>query len=89
MIDINLIISNTFYIILLLSAVPLLTSLIIGLLVSVFQASTQIQDASLAFIPKVIFVFMSIMILLPWSIDTLSSFTIELFSLISSYGQAK
>jgi len=89
MIDINLIISNTFYIILILSAVPLLTSLIIGLLVSVFQASTQIQDASLAFIPKVIFVFMSILVLLPWSVDTLTSFTTELFSIISQYGQAK
>ena len=78
--------SNTFYIILILAAAPLLSSLLVGLFISIFQASTQIQDASLAFIPKVIIVFLSILLTSGWAIDTLSSFTIELFSTISHYG---
>lgn len=85
MLDISNLISNTFYIILILSAAPLLASLFIGLLISVFQAVTQIQDASLAFIPKVVLVFVVILLLLPWSIDVLQSFTIELFENISKY----
>ena len=80
------ILSQTFYIILILSAPPLLSSLVVGLLISIFQASTQIQDASLSFIPKVIIVFLSILLASNWAINTLMSFSIELFSRISSYG---
>jgi flagellar biosynthetic protein FliQ len=85
--DINSIISNTFYIILILSAMPLITSLTIGLLVSVFQAVTQIQDASLAFIPKVVAVFIVILLSLNWSLEVLQTFSIELFQQISEYGK--
>jgi len=80
------ILSQTFYIILILAAPPLLSSLVVGLLISIFQASTQIQDASLSFIPKVIIVFLSILMASNWAINTLMSFSIELFSRISSYG---
>lgn len=81
------ILSETFYIILILSAAPLLSSMFVGLVISIFQASTQIQDASLAFIPKVIIVFLSILLTSTWAIDTLSTFTIDLFSTISDYGK--
>jgi len=81
------ILSETFHLILLLSLPPLLSSMVVGLLISVFQASTQIQDASLAFIPKVFVVFVSILISSHWAVDTLGSFSIELFSTISNYGR--
>jgi len=87
MLDVNYIISNTFYIILLLTAAPLLTSLIVGLLVSVFQAVTQIQDASLAFIPKVVLVFLVILLSLNWGVELLTNFSLDLFNNISEYGK--
>ena len=86
MIDINFITTNTFYLILVLSAAPLLTSLIVGLLISVFQATTQIQDAALGFIPKIVLVFSVILLIMPWSIDILSTFTYSLFDIIAQYG---
>jgi len=86
MIDINFITSNTFYLVLILSAAPLLTSLIVGLLISVFQATTQIQDAALGFIPKLVMVFGVILLIMPWSVDVLSTFTLSLFDIITQYG---
>jgi len=85
--DLIKLLSDTFYIILILSAAPLLSSLVVGLLISIFQASTQIQDASLAFIPKVLIVFGTILLMSSWGTDTMSTFAIELFSKISEYGK--
>jgi flagellar biosynthesis protein FliQ len=57
----------------------LLGALIIGLMVSVFQAITQINEATLTFIPKMIVVTLIIVIAGPWMLDTLKGFTIEIF----------
>lgn len=85
--DLIKLLGDTFYIILILSAAPLLSSLATGLIISIFQASTQIQDASLAFIPKVLIVFGTILLMSSWGADTMSTFTIDLFSKISEYGR--
>ena len=65
--------------ILLLSAPMLLIGLVVGLIVSIFQATTQIQEATLAFIPKIVAVLLSMVIFGPWIISTLVNFTRNLF----------
>ena len=65
--------------ILLLSAPMLLIGLVVSLIVSIFQATTQIQEATLAFVPKIVAVLLSMVIFGPWIISTLVNFTRNLF----------
>ena len=65
--------------ILLLSAPMLLIGLVVGLIVSIFQATTQIQEATLAFVPKIVAVLLSMVIFGPWIISTVVNFTRNLF----------
>jgi flagellar biosynthesis protein FliQ len=58
------------------SAPVLLLGLIAGVLVSIFQAATQINDASLAFIPKIAAVVLSLVVFGPWMISKMVTFTI-------------
>lgn len=61
-------------------AAPLLgISLLVGLAVSIFQATTQIQEQTLAFIPKIIAVFVALLIFGPWMLSRLVNFTSNLF----------
>ena len=57
----------------------LMTALLIGLLVSLFQAATQINEMTLTFIPKILGVFGALVIAGPWLIQTIVDFTRELF----------
>ncbi len=66
-----------------LSAPLLVTTLIVGLAVSIFQALTQINEATLTFIPKMIVVALVIMLAGPWMLDVLSNYTVTLFENIS------
>lgn len=68
-------------------ALPVLgVSLIVGLLVSIFQAVTQLQEPTLTFIPKILAVVVVIVVAGPWMMNTLLSFTIDLWSGISMVG---
>lgn len=58
-----------------LSAPLMITALVIGLIVSLFQALTQIQEMTLAFVPKILVVFASMLVFLPFMISTLITFT--------------
>jgi flagellar biosynthetic protein FliQ len=60
----------------------LLVGLVIGLLVSIFQAVTQIQEQSLVFIPKVVGVAVLIVLLGPWMLDQLVSYAQNLYTSI-------
>ncbi len=62
------------WLILLLSLFPLLASLIVGLLVSLFQALTQIQEQTLTFVPKIIATILVIIITAPWMLKWLVEF---------------
>lgn len=67
-------------IIILLLAMPiLLTALVVGLLVGMFQAATQINEMTLSFIPKLFAVVAAILIAGPWMLHTLVDFTTSLF----------
>ena len=65
---------------LLLSAPMLGFGLIVGLLVSIFQAVTQINEMTLTFIPKILAVAAALAIFLPWIVNTLVDFTVNLLN---------
>ncbi len=56
--------------------------LIVGLLVSIFQAITQIHEMTLTFIPKMVVIGLIILIFMPWFMDVLISYTQEIFNQI-------
>ncbi|HVP07728.1 MAG TPA: flagellar biosynthesis protein FliQ [Candidatus Acidoferrum sp.] len=67
----------------LLVAAPMLVfGLIIGLIISIFQAITQINEMTLTFVPKILAVALSLLIFLPWMINMLTDFTRHMFALI-------
>jgi len=68
--------------ILLLASPMLLSALLVGLLIAIFQATTQIQEATLAFVPKVLIIFIVLMITGPWIIQSLYEFTMSVFDKI-------
>ncbi|MFD0959494.1 flagellar biosynthesis protein FliQ [Paenibacillus chungangensis] len=67
------------------SAPMLVLALVVGLLVSVFQATTQIQEQTLAFVPKIVAVFISIIIFGPWILNTVVDFTYQLLNNLHNY----
>ncbi|MGE0761701.1 MAG: flagellar biosynthesis protein FliQ [Bdellovibrionales bacterium] len=58
----------------------LMAALVVGLLISVLQAVTQINEATLTFIPKMAVVAIVFLIAAPWMLDVMSQFTVELYS---------
>ncbi|MFZ5450950.1 MAG: flagellar biosynthesis protein FliQ [Thermodesulfobacteriota bacterium] len=70
----------------LLVALPILgIGLVVGVLVSLVQAATQIQEMTLTFVPKIISIFLGLLILLPWIMNHLVTYTTELFQNIPNY----
>jgi flagellar biosynthetic protein FliQ len=64
-------------------AMPFLgASLAVGLLVSVFQAATQIQEMTLTFIPKIVVTFVVLLLAGPWMLDQISLYAEELYTSI-------
>ncbi len=85
--DLLAIAQQTVKVILILGLPSLIVSMIIGLIISIFQAVTQISDASLAFVPKMIIVSIFILITLPWIGDHIEQYTLELWNTILVFGQ--
>lgn len=67
-----------------LAAPMLISALVVGLLVSIFQALTQINESTLTFIPKMIVVAVIFFVAGPWMMDMMSNYTINLFESIST-----
>lgn len=61
-------------------------SLLVGLLVSIFQAMTQIQEQTLSFIPKIVAVVVVLLLLSPWMLSVLMVYTTNLFKQLASFG---
>jgi flagellar biosynthesis protein FliQ len=70
---------EAFYTTLLVSAPVLLVSLVVGLVISIFQAATSLQEFTLTFIPKIVLVAVVGVMTLPWMIHVMVSFTLDLF----------
>ena len=75
---------NVLVLILILATPVLVISMVVGLLISVFQAVTQIQEATLTFVPKIIVGVITLIVLMPWMLSLFMSRTTEMFSYIST-----
>lgn len=81
----NQIARQTFATILMVGGPVLLVSLVIGLSISLFQAITQLQEMTLTFVPKILAVFLTLLIALPWMVKVLVEFTKNIFNNITLY----
>ena len=73
------------YMIIICSAPMLIISLVVGLIVSIFQTVTSIQEQTLTFVPKIIAVFIGLMIFGSWILTNLTEFVTTLWSNFSMY----
>ena len=76
---------ETFQIALYLALPGLLTGMFLGLAVSIFQATTQINEMTLSFIPKIIGVVIVIVLTMPWMLNEMTDFSLSVFNLIPSF----
>lgn len=77
--------SKALYLILKVSLPILLVSLIVGLIISIFQTVTSIQEQTLTFVPKIVCVFLALIFLGNWILTELVDFMVELWSDFSIY----
>ncbi|MBI1363581.1 MAG: flagellar biosynthesis protein FliQ [Proteobacteria bacterium] len=66
----------------------MVVALVVGLAVSLFQALTSIQEMTLTFVPKILAVFLVLMLIMPWMADRINTMTLELFDAIAKIGVA-
>jgi flagellar biosynthetic protein FliQ len=76
---------ETFQIALYLALPGLLVGMLIGLAVSIFQATTQINEMTLSFIPKIIGVVIVIVLTMPWMLNEMTDFSTHIFALIPTF----
>lgn len=76
---VDFIIQKVIMTVLYLSAPPLIASLVVGIMISMFQAVTQLQDQTLTFVPKIIVVIVVLLIFGPWMLSVLADFTKDIF----------
>lgn len=77
------VVQQALYTVMIIAAPMLAVALTVGLVVSIFQAATQINEQTLSFVPKVIGVFVAIIIFGPWMLNKLMDFTVRLFDYIN------
>ncbi|MCR5721106.1 MAG: flagellar biosynthesis protein FliQ [Lachnospiraceae bacterium] len=83
--DVVRIVSQGLFLVIKLAAPILLISLIIGLLISIFQTVTSIQEQTLTFVPKIICVFLGLILLGNWMLTDMKDYMIELWSDFARY----
>jgi flagellar biosynthesis protein FliQ len=84
--DTALLLRDAMLVMLKLGGPPLLVALAVGLLISLLQAITQINEATLAFVPKVLALCVALMLLGPFMLSTLSGYTHTLFDRMVAIG---
>lgn len=77
---------NGIWVVLKLAGPIMIAGLLIGLLIALFQALTTIQEMTLTFVPKILVIFLSIIMFLPFMMTTLIEFTHQLFGLMVVLG---
>jgi flagellar biosynthetic protein FliQ len=75
---------KTLMMVLILSGPMLLLSLVVGLVISIFQAATQITEMTLTFIPKLVAMGIALLVFLPWMLQLFKGFFVELLEMIPS-----
>lgn len=83
--EVTAIASSALYLIIKVAVPVLLVSLAVGLIISIFQTVTSIQEQTLTFVPKIIAVFLTLIILGNWMLNELSGFMVRLWSDFSIY----
>jgi len=76
---------ETFKMALLLALPGLLTGMLLGLAVSIFQATTQINEMTLSFIPKILGVVIVIVLTMPWMLNSMTDFSVNIFNMIPTF----
>ncbi len=76
---------ETFKVAIILALPGLLTGMLLGLAVSIFQATTQINEMTLSFIPKILGVVIVIILTMPWMINTMIDFSLHVFNMIPTF----
>ncbi|WP_297811292.1 flagellar biosynthesis protein FliQ [uncultured Helicobacter sp.] len=76
---------ETYKITLTLSLPMLLVGLVVGLMISIFQATTQINEMTLTFVPKILAVIVVIIFTMPWMLNMLMDFTTRIFNMMPSF----
>lgn len=76
---------ETFKVAIILALPGLLTGMLLGLAVSIFQATTQINEMTLSFIPKILGVVVVIILTMPWMINTMTDFSLHVFNMIPNF----
>jgi len=76
---------ETFKMALMLALPGLLTGMFLGLAVSIFQATTQINEMTLSFIPKIIGVVIVIVLTMPWMLNSMTDFSTNIFNMIPNF----
>ncbi|SCX08618.1 flagellar biosynthetic protein FliQ [Lachnospiraceae bacterium YSD2013] len=83
--DVVKIVSQGLFLVIKLSAPILLISLIIGLIISIFQTVTSIQEQTLTFVPKIVCVFLGLMLLGNWMLTDMKDYMVELWTDFAVY----
>jgi flagellar biosynthetic protein FliQ len=65
----------------------LATTLVVGVVVSIIQAATQVNEATLTFVPKLVAVFVAMLLFGPWMMATLLDFSAGIFANMAAYGR--
>ncbi|MCM1126690.1 MAG: flagellar biosynthesis protein FliQ [Lachnospiraceae bacterium] len=83
--EVTAIASTALYLVIKVAAPVLLVSLVVGLLISIFQTVTSIQEQTLTFVPKILAVFFALIVLGNWMLTEMSGFMVELWSNFNQY----
>lgn len=73
------------YTVLMVSGPLILLALVVGLIISIFQATTQIQEQTFAFVPKIVAVLIGLVVFGPWMLSHMLSYATEIFSNLTRF----
>ncbi|KKE78383.1 flagellar biosynthesis protein FliQ [Oceanobacillus caeni] len=76
---------NAIYTLLLIAGPLLILAVAVGLIISIFQATTQIQEQTLAFVPKIIAVLVGLVFFGPWMLNLIVDFTVNIFQNLNQF----
>ncbi len=76
---------KTILLVMVTAAPMLLSAIVIGLLISIIQSVTQIQEQTLTFVPKIFTALIVLVVTAPWMVDTFTSRTVELYEYIKTF----
>jgi flagellar biosynthetic protein FliQ len=83
--DVINLIKDAIYTVIIASAPMLAVALVVGLVVSIFQATTQINEQTLAFVPKIVGILLSLVLFGPFILSTLQDYFVRLFQAVSGF----